>query len=169
MFDLQLTNTGDIVFDEDIFPHECVVQFRLCNGVGQRVQFLCRPYKKQPKKPAGQRVSFQFGEEDHFSMTTSSIEDINEAIQFVKTQLRTEYGDVTDNAIGTNFYTFKHNVIKKEEDLTEIQTRATEIILEILPEATVDVQFKTGKGYFYCQNIEVTITMPDNYTASFIL
>lgn len=168
MFDLALTDSGDIDFSiTESLPH-CKVSFLISEYNGQIVNFITTP-KKQIKATGQCKVSFEFVKEDTYQMQAEALEDIDESIQAIKLQLRTELYDVRNNALGTNFYQYKHNVIRKDEDLEEIRYAASQIVHSILPEADVIVQFETSSGYFYCQTVRITITMKDDFIVSFIL
>lgn len=160
MFDLKLTESGDIDVSTERPISSYKVSFSLVDIARQRISFIIAPPSVGLNKKAPLKISFKYIKSfDDYKVQDKPVDDLHEAIQAIRIMLRTEKNNVRNLDIGSHTYQMQHSLYRKENDLEDIQGYIQEIVNTILPEATVTAKYADDEaaGYFRHQAVKVHI------------
>lgn len=162
MFDIKLTDTGDLDLENMSFKDPFRLTFCLAEYKSQRVTFLSAPYNVPLKKNDGQKISFSFiSNLDDELKQDKPVEDNEELIQAMRIAFRTEQGDILDDTVGTDFYHNFHSMIRSDADLEKIADEAAIIVADYFPDAETRISYKIAPEAENFKFQAVTITVVD--------
>lgn len=168
MFDLSISDAGDLELDlYDPMP-DFKLSFMISEYDAQRVSFLSIPQNRAKAKVADQKISFKFSPEIRsVQLRPQTVAYNDEAIQALIIELRTELMDTYNYDIGSELYKLRHTIYTSDNSLEDIRALITEAVQQYLPGAKVTIKYAddNAAGYFFCQAIKVTI---DHYGDEYV-
>jgi hypothetical protein len=171
MYDLKLTESGDIDIEIEQPISTYKVSFSVVEHARQRVRFIIMPPSVGTKKSALQKISFKFGDIlQNYKAQDKSLDDIHEATQAIRIALRTEKGDTHNQDMGSHAYQIHHKLYTNKKDLEDIQDYIQEVVDAILPGASVTVTYTedAAAGYFKYQAVKVHIDYDGKQVDEFV-
>lgn len=160
MYDIRLTEAGDLDLDFEKPVSSFKVKFSYVDYGRQRVSFIIAPPSMAQKKNAAQRVSFKFSNGiGDYKLQDKSMDTLEEAVQAIRVALRTENKDVHDLNIGSYAYQLHHQLYRKKADLEDTKLYIQKVVDTILPDTEVSVEYAADEraGYFKYQAVKVHI------------
>lgn len=159
MYDLKLTDTGDI----DMSFNTVISRFKLSFGISkyksQCVSFIVSNSQSTPQK-RGITVKFKTNNNDDSlsAFESNHVVDIQEAVQNIRLLLKTELGDTKIDGFGSELYKLKHSIMN-DVNLEKIRSVIGDIVRNVFDDDTIDIVVERidTDGYFYCQSVVVSI------------
>ena len=165
MFDFELTEAGDLAYEEMELDGSFHLAFVLSKHKAQRISFLSIPRSTSTRKTGGQHISFKYSDEfAKYHIKPRILDDEKELQQALLFKFRTELGELNDPDVGSEFYKHIHDIIAGDKDLKKIREAAEEVASEYYPDAIVKVSYEIAKraGNFAFQSVIVRLADEDD-------
>lgn len=151
MFDLALTEKGDIVFQQNINRQK---PFKICfvvsKGKAFKINFRTEDCSSLVASSNAIKISFDIGKKEN-NKKAIIFYDQNARIQSIKIRIQTALGDVAGRqSLGSSLETVKHKQLHDKKVQQQVITIIKEAIQDILPNADVRVKpvaTKSDRGY----------------------
>lgn len=156
MIDFKLNKKDDIFFEHKPKLKPLCIQFAVSEYPTLRIQFSSD--KESIKKTSSFNINFYTEEPFDSSKSISCVYDNEELAQNIKIALQTELGELPDGSFGSELYSYKHEDITNEDNLTEIANIAETIAYDITGEditAEAVSENNDDAGFFYGQNVTI--------------
>jgi phage baseplate assembly protein W len=151
MFDLALTEKGDIIFQQDTNKsNPFKICFAVSNGKAIRIQLRTEDCSPLLGGDNGIKVSFNIGQTKN-NKKAIIFDDADAKIQAIKIRLQTALGDTAGRqSLGSELETVKHKQLYNDDVQQQVITMVKEAIQDIIQNAEVRVKpvaVKSSTGY----------------------
>lgn len=151
MFDLALTEKGDIIFQQNTSKsNPFKICFTVSNGKSIRIQFRTEDCSPLIGSNNGIKISFNIGKTKN-NKKAIIFDDRDAKIQAIKIRLQTALGDTAGRqSLGSKLETVKHKQLYNKSVQQQVITMVKEAIQDITPKVEVRVKpmaVKSGTGY----------------------
>lgn len=173
MFDLKLTHRGDLSCSSSPTLSSQKIKFYYGSYAAQIISFNAYSLISNVRSSSQQSIRFMYDDnlENDAIDCLAYINNYAEITQAISMRLKTEIKDIHGLDIGTDYFKYKHFIVKDEKDMHKLQAHILQIAQQIFPEIQVFVHFTdtTNTDYFNSQTIDIKLIFPGNYISSFKL
>lgn len=162
MVDFAISNSGDLILEEQERSSRFRLDFRLAEFPGLAIKFFQRkPLEQLP--PGSFKLTFDVkAHSKEAAYRAAIVEDLKEAAQRVIIQLRTELTELpARQTVGSKLRTVKHERLSNTANIANIEAMTLDAVKDIVSNAAVIAKPEFGVGTFYCQNVNVYIYSND--------
>lgn len=162
MVDFAISNSGDLILEEQEKLSKFRIDFRIAEYPGLAIRFFQRkPLEQMP--PGDFKLTFHTkAHSKEIAGRAAIVEDLKAAAQRVMIQLRTELTELpARQAVGSKLRTIKHERLNSAANIASIEAMTLEAVKDIVNNAEVVAKAEFGVGTFYCQNVNVYIYSND--------
>lgn len=151
MFDLALTETGDLVFEKATNVKKPLrISFAVSNAKAFKIGFNIADSSPLVGGPNSMKISFDVGGGRQHARAML-LDDADARIQAIRIRIQTTVGEIAGRTlIGSRLEKIKHNALYTASTASQTIAMVKEAIADIMPDAVVKVKpdvTMTTKGY----------------------